>query len=66
MYKAADVIIHDDDARMEGHALATDRAEACSLIVDFLTRLKGGLRSAVSSYIKYVHACIIVPFCQLT
>ena len=62
MYKAADAVLKDDNEMEKAKTLALDRADACSVIVQFLTSLKGGLRSAVSGYIRCDHCieCYIV------
>lgn len=55
MYKAADAVLKDNNEMGKAKTLAQDRAEACAVIVQFLTSLKGGLRSAVGGYIRYDH-----------
>lgn len=52
MFKAADLLMKDDDVMRIGKQLAESRAAACLLICKFLTALKGGLRSAVSGFVR--------------
>jgi hypothetical protein len=54
MYKAADVMLHDSEVMQAGARLAEERAAACRLLVQFLSALRGGLRSAVTVYIRKV------------